>query len=319
MSAVLRANSNSLSLAGHTPESFGAEICSAKPINRTSGRAATQLLWRCSSAWERIPLSRDWSASRSWASSAWTSGASIDMLGNEWVVLARWNYWECRVASCGPIERLGLRRSRAQRTLEVMPVVSLERPCCFRPSQRKRGKQTGVAERVGQGRAGGCRGSKGFAGSRNNIAVNITRRVTERTKQEQLEARQRLGKSEGVRAGWAPKRGARCLDDIFLIGPGVGRWDAWMREWRGIRGFIFVGPVSLWLSPITCPWLCSWRHPTRPDHKDGGQAWAMIVLCQLLPRVRGPGFFRLGMIQKILFLSCGFPSSLCFGHAAAFW
>lgn len=200
-----------------------------------------------------------------------------------------------------------------------MSVVSLERPCCFRPSQRKRGKQTGVAERVGQGRAGGCRGSKGFAGSRNNIAVNITRRVTERTKQEQLKARQRLGKSEGVRAGWAPKRGARCLDDIFLIGPGVGRWDAWMREWRGIRGFIFVGPVSLCLSPVTCPWLGSWRRPTRPDHKDAGQAWAMIVLCQFLPRVRSPGFFRLGMIQKILFLSCGFPSSLCFGHAAAFW
>lgn len=95
---------NPPSLAGHTPESFGAEICSARPINRTSGRAATQLLWRCSSAWDRIPLSRDWSASKSWASSAWTSGASIDMLGNEWVVLARWNYWECRVALCGPID-----------------------------------------------------------------------------------------------------------------------------------------------------------------------------------------------------------------------
>lgn len=34
------------------------------------------------------------------------------------------------------------------KTLSVVPVVSLKRPCCFRPSQRKRGKETGVAERV---------------------------------------------------------------------------------------------------------------------------------------------------------------------------
>lgn len=182
------------------------------------------------------------------------------MLGNEGAVLARWDYWECRVASCGPIDRLGLWRSSAQRTPKVVSVVSLERPCCFRPSQRKRGKETGVAERVGQGRAGGCRGSEGCAGSRNNFAVNITRRVTERTKQEQLEARQRLGKSGSLRAGWAPKRGARCLDDIFLIGPGVGRWDAWMREWRGIRGFIFVGPVSLSAcEPVTCHLSMAWQ------------------------------------------------------------
>lgn len=63
-----------------TEASAEPEICSARPINKTSGRGAVQLICRWSSACERVPLSGDWRASKSWLSSAWISAGSIDIL-----------------------------------------------------------------------------------------------------------------------------------------------------------------------------------------------------------------------------------------------
>lgn len=57
-------------------------ICSARPINRISGRVAVQVVWRWSSACDRMELSGDCRACRSCVSSAETSSGSTDMVSD---------------------------------------------------------------------------------------------------------------------------------------------------------------------------------------------------------------------------------------------
>jgi hypothetical protein len=66
--------------AASTEGSEAPAVCSARPINKISGRVAVQLFCKWSSAWVRIELSGDCKACKSWVSSAATSGGSTDMV-----------------------------------------------------------------------------------------------------------------------------------------------------------------------------------------------------------------------------------------------